>query len=109
MRLAVARDQGLDEETIAHAVTPGGSGNLTPAQSAAVRLADAVMTQPGQLDPALVAELHQHFSVAQLTELTLDIMKWNAQKVAVALGADDPIDPDGLTDLVFDADGNWVR
>ena len=32
-------------------------------------------------------------------------MKWNYQKVAVALGTDDEVTPGQLTDLVFDADG----
>lgn len=74
-----------------------------------MNLADALMTQPGQLGADLVAELKRHYSDEQLLELTLDVMKWNAQKVAVALGVDDPIDPNGLSDLVYDAEGNWIR
>ncbi len=74
-----------------------------------MNLADALMTQPGQLHPDLVAELKRHYSNEQLLEMTLDVMKWNAQKVAVALGVDDPIDPNGLSDLVYDAEGNWIR
>ena len=107
MRLAVARDQGLDEATIADADGPGTT--LPPHQRAALALADAEMSQPGALSPALVAELRDHFSREALIELTLDVLKWNYQKVPVALGIDDEVRPGELTDLAFDADGNWVR
>lgn len=107
MRLAVARDEGLDEQTITAAERDPGS--LTPARRAAVALAYAEMTLPAELSDDLVAELHEHFTDAQLLELTLDVMKWNYQKVSVALGIDDEVRPGQLTDLAFDADGNWLR
>ena len=72
-------------------------------------LADAAMSHPGDLGPALVSELRRHFTPAELLELTLDVMKWNHQKVPVALGLDDEVRPGELTDLAFDSDGNWVR
>jgi len=67
------------------------------------------MTQPGSIDEHLRGELRRHFTDEQLVELTVDVMKWNYQKVPVALGLDDEVQPGELTDLVFDADGNWVR
>lgn len=67
------------------------------------------MTTPGRIGAELVAELRTHFTDHQLIELTLDIMKWNGQKVPVALGVDVWLQPGALTDLVFDDDGNWVR
>lgn len=73
-----------------------------------MQLAQDVMSRPADLSPALIAELHEHFSDEQLLELTLDVMKWNYQKVSVALGVDVEVRPGELTDLVFDADGNWV-
>ncbi|CAB4572306.1 MAG: hypothetical protein ACK5CE_12495 [Actinomycetes bacterium] len=75
----------------------------------ALALADALMTQPGALDDELVAALRREFTDEQLVELTLDVMKWNAQKVPVALGTDVWLRPGELTDLVFDEQGNWVR
>ena len=36
-------------------------------------------------------------------------MKWNAQKVPVALGTDVWLAPGELTDLVFDEVGRWVK
>jgi hypothetical protein len=78
-------------------------------QRLALALADAMMTQPGQLTDDVVAGLRRHFTDDQLVELTLDVMKWNAQKVPVALGTDVWLQPGELTDLVFDERGNWVR
>jgi hypothetical protein len=66
------------------------------------------MSHPGDVSPAVVAELRSHYTPRELLELTLDVMKWNYQKVAVALGVDQEVRPGELTDLTFDADGNWV-
>ncbi len=101
-------DAGLDEDTIG-GVFAGSTGRPSgrPSRGAGVgRRAD---------DPAIVAQrrdvddLHRHFTAEQLIELTLDVMKWNAQKVAVALGIDNWIRPGELSDLRFDEQGNWVR
>lgn len=67
------------------------------------------MSQPAALAAAVVDELRDHFTPAELVELTLDIMKWNYQKVPVALGVDREVRPGELTDLVFDRDGNPMR
>lgn len=68
-----------------------------------------MMTQPGEISPVLATQLHSHFTDEQILELTLDVMKWNYQKVAVALGIDDEIKPGELIDLVYDGEGNWIR
>lgn len=107
MRLAVAKHEGLDEATIADA--DGAGDTLDAAQRAAVALAQDMMSRPADLSPVLVEDLHRYFTDEQLLELTLDVMKWNYQKVSVALGVDDEVRPGELTDLVFDDDGNWVR
>ena len=68
-----------------------------------------MMVRPGDISDDLRQRLHEHFDREQLIELTLDVMKWNYQKIPVALGTDREVVPGELTDLVFDADGNWVR
>ncbi len=68
-----------------------------------------MMTRPGDIAAELSARLRDHFTPEQIIELTLDVMKWNYQKIPVALGVDREVVPGQLTDLVFDADGNWVR
>ena len=67
------------------------------------------MTRPGDLSDADLAELRTHFTESQMVELTLDVMKWNYQKVSVATGTDVEIVPGKLADLIFDDDGHWVR
>ncbi len=67
------------------------------------------MADPAGVTAELRQRLHQHFSREQIVELSLDVLKWSYQKVAVALGVDREIVPGELTDLVFDDDGNWVR
>lgn len=83
--------------------------DLTDAQIAAVDFAHALMTGPADISADLRTRLRDHYSVEQIIELSLDVMKWSYQKVAVALGVDREIVPGQLTDLVFDDDGNWVR
>lgn len=67
------------------------------------------MTQPSGLSEADRSALLEHFTEEQLIELTLDVMKWNYQKVQVALGTDAEISPGELADLHFDDDGHFVR
>ena len=108
MRLAVAGQRVLDETTAAK-VERYEASDLSERHKVALRLADVLMTQPGELSSALGDQLRSHFSENEILELTLDVMKWNYQKVSVALGVDADVRPGELTDLVFGADGNWVR
>jgi hypothetical protein len=66
------------------------------------------MSQPGQLDQRAVAELRQQFSAEQLVELTLKVMKYNIQKVMVALGVDFAVDPSEVARLAWNRDGAFV-
>jgi hypothetical protein len=105
VRLVVARDQGLTEQTIQHAVA-NDTASLTEQQRAALALADVLMTEPASLPRELAADLHRLFTPEQLIEITLDVMKWNGQKVPVALRTDDWIKEGELSDLRFDDAGN---
>ena len=64
------------------------------------------MTQPSSISADLREELLRHFRPEEVLELTLDVMKWSYQKVAVALGTDAEVTPGRLTDLAFDEDGS---
>lgn len=108
MRLAVAGHRVLDDETASTALA-GRDENWDERTRTAVAIAMALMTRPGDLDEATATAARTWFSDEELVELTLDVMKWNAQKPAVALGVDVEVRPGELVDLVFDEEGNWVR
>ena len=105
MRLAVARQQGLDE-TMAAKADRYEASDLSERHKVALRLADAMMTQPGAIDDSLRTQVRAHFSEDEIIELTLDVMKWNAQKISVALGTDFEVRPGQLADLHFDEKGH---
>jgi hypothetical protein len=104
LRLAVARQQGLDD-TMAAKVDRYEASDLAEGHKVALRLADALMSLPGSISAELREQARRHFSAEQVLELTLDVMKWNSQKVSVALGTDHEVRPGRLTDLRFDGDG----
>ena len=104
LRLAVARDQGVDEST-ADKIDRYERSDLSERHKVGLRVADALLTLPGSIDAELRHQAREHFSDAELVELTLDVMKWSYQKVAVALGTDAEVTPGRLTDLRFGSDG----
>lgn len=97
-------------ETEVAAVEGGRLDQFTRAERAAILLADWVMTRPGDIPADLATELHTHFSPEQLVELVLDTLKWNTQKVPVALGVDVWLDGDGHAPalLTFGTDGDAI-
>jgi hypothetical protein len=104
----VARQQGLDEPTIAK-VERYETSDLSKRHKVALRFADALMTQPGAISDELVADVNTEFTREQLIELSLDVMKWNYQKVSVAMRTDVEMKPGELADLVFDEHGHFIR
>ena len=102
LRLADAREQGVDEGMVAK-LERYEESDLPERHKLALRLADALMTQPGDLPAQLATDLHAAFSDEELLELTLDVMKWNYQKVPVALRTDVPFAVG--TALAFDESG----
>ena len=80
---------------------------MDPHHEAAVAFATQLMTQPNAITEELLRELRSFFSDDQLIELTLDVMKWNYQKVSVALGTDREIREGELSELHFDENGKW--
>ena len=80
---------------------------MDPHHKAAVAFATDLMTQPKAITQELLEELREFFSDDQLIELTLDVMKWNYQKVSVALGTDREIREGELSKLHFAENGKW--
>jgi hypothetical protein len=74
---------------------------------AALRLTDAVIIDPTAVGEDLAAELLQHFTQEQISELLFDIVKWSYQKVLVSLRLETPL-VEGIGDLVIREDGTLV-
>lgn len=66
------------------------------------------MTRPGDIDDVTVAALQAHYSPDQLVELTLKVLKFNVQKVMVALGTHSWIGPDQINTVRWNQDGTYV-
>ena len=81
--------------------------NLDLQYSLAARFATHLMTQPNEIDGDDLVGLKEFFTEDQLIELSLDVMKWNYQKVSVALGTDREVREGELSELYFDASGKW--
>ena len=82
------------------------SSDLVESHKVALRLTDAIITQPTEIDPSLAAQVHQHFTPPQVIEIVLDVMRNSCQKVAVALAVDDPHVTSGVELYVLTADGD---
>jgi hypothetical protein len=106
LRLEDARQMGLDE-AVAAKIARYETSDLSDDAKAALRLADAIIVDPGSADEELAADLHRHFSDEQIVELCLDVIKWSQQKALVALRLEEP-SWDGLAALSFDARGDHV-
>jgi len=104
LRTATGRDAGVDE-TMTAKIGRYETSDLPERHKVALRFADAIMTQPGEISIDLNRQLHQHFTDAELLELSLDVMKWNYQKVPVALRTDAEPAPGHLALLEFDEHG----
>lgn len=86
-RSAVALQRGADEEMLA-AVDHYRDSDLPPAQKAALALADAYLTSPGDMSDEVRQEIATHLAAAQVVELVLKLMGFSSDKVMVALGLD---------------------
>jgi alkylhydroperoxidase family enzyme len=81
---AAANPEALEQ------VDAGQRADLDEAQRVALRLTDAVLLQPATLPLDLIGDVRAAFTPAQTIEIALLIAHNAANKIAVALGADDP-------------------
>lgn len=106
VRDAQALELGLDEALV-RKLADYERSDLPERWKAALRLADALMIAPGSVAPALSAQLHEHFTDAQIAELIFDVMKFSVQKVGVSLRTEPPANERALTTIVYDELGRW--
>jgi alkylhydroperoxidase family enzyme len=104
-RSVKALDAGADEEMF-DKIDHYERSDLSESHKVALRLIDAIITQPGEIDPTLVAQVHQCFSAPQIVEIVLDVMRNSCQKVAVAMAVDDPHVTSGVELYAITDDGD---
>jgi hypothetical protein len=105
--LAVVKQDDEAAREVERALHRDGAG-LSEAHRSATMLADDLMTRPGDIDDATVAALRAQFTDEQLVELTLKVLKFNVQKVQVALGTHDWITEEKIDTLAWNRDGTYV-
>ena len=87
VRLRDARDSGVDEAMTVK-VDSFEESDLDERLKVALRYTDAFINGPAEVEAQLAAQLVEHFSPAQIVELSLDIVKWSTQKIHVSFGVD---------------------
>ncbi len=85
--------------------TTSPTSDLTDAQKAALALTDALIWPPAHLPEEVLADVRAHLTPAQAVELVLDVMRNAGNKIAVALGADDPNVTEGIEIYDINPDG----
>lgn len=86
-RSAVALQQGANEDMLT-AVDHYEESDLSPAQQAALRLADAYLTYPAEMSDSAKREVAAQLTPTQVVETVLKLMGFSSDKVMVALGLD---------------------
>lgn len=73
-----------------HEVDDYRRSSLGESQQAALALTDALIWTPANLRPRDLEAVRTHLSPAEAVEVVLDVMRNAANKISVALGADEP-------------------
>ncbi len=84
------------------------TSSLPDSQKAALRFTDSWLANPLGLDDATRDAMTDHFSAAQIVELTFKLMYWSCNKPLIGLGIDGAIDPDALTTFHYDEKGAFT-
>ncbi len=108
LREAHALDEGGSEDLYRQIEDFETAPDLSDAHKAALRYVDALIWSPAQIDDAVVAGVHKHFSETQSFELTLDVMRNAANKIAVSLAADAPRVAEGTERYEVDEAGQTI-
>jgi alkylhydroperoxidase family enzyme len=103
VRFAGARTQGLEEAEVA-LIDDGYARSALPAhERAALKLADAIVSAPGPLAAADLAELRSHYGDAQLAELAFGIALFHGlSKALIVMG----LEPEGMPVTVMPEPGS---
>ena len=99
-----AIEAGADEEMF-DAIDRYESSDLAEPLKVALRVTDAVLWTPHAWPAGLAADVRRCFSPDQAVELVFDVVRNAANRIAVALGADEAHVADGVEYFAVDADG----
>lgn len=108
LREGHALDAGGSEELYRQIADFETADGLTAAQKAALRYVDALIWSPSRIDARAADGVRRHFSETQRLELTLDVMRNAANKIAVSLGADAPRVAEGTERYEVDERGQTI-
>ena len=101
-RLSLSALDAVGDRAVLDQVDRYEQSELPEREKVALRLTDAVITQPSTVDEELAAAVRRHFSPAETVEIVCDVARNATNKVAVALGADAAVVSDGVE--YFDVD-----
>lgn len=108
LRESTALDGGGSEDLYSQIERYESADGLSDAQKAALRYVDALIWSPSQISDEVADGVRRHYSEEQAFELTLDVMRNAANKIAVSLGADAPRVAEGTEEYLIDAEGQTV-
>lgn len=108
LREGAALDAGGTESMYSDIEQYESSSLLTARHKAALRYVDALIWTPSSIEADVAAGVREHFSDAEAVELTLDVMRNAANKIAVALGADAARVEEGTERYLLGVDGQPV-
>lgn len=104
LRSVGAIDAGADEATF-DAIDRFETSDLDPSLKVALRLVDALIWEPRAWPAGLAGTVSATFSPAQAVEIVLDVVRNAANKIAVALDADEANVTDGVEYFSMDETG----
>jgi alkylhydroperoxidase family enzyme len=108
LREGAALDAGGTESMYDDIERYADSTLLDERHKAALRYVDALVWTPSRIDADVAAGVRAHFTDVEATELTLDVMRNAANKIAVALAADAPRVAEGTERYLLGVDGQPV-
>lgn len=108
LREGHALDAGGSEELYVQIAEFESAQGLSEAHKAALRYVDALIWSPSRIDQDVADGVRRHFSETQMLELTLDVMRNAANKIAVAMAADAPRVAEGTERYEVDEQGQTI-
>ena len=94
LRLVIREGRYRQVRRMLEAVDHYEDSEMSPAQLAALRLADAYLTSPADMSDAVRKEIADHLTPVQIVELVLKLTGYSSDKTMVALGLDlDEVSP----------------